>query len=522
MQDADKWYQRVQDWDAAFKRETPWLQEVLDGYRNRFAPGLLTVNLLFSYGRSLVPQLYFKNPVVAVNIRRKGFEDVAKTIRDCDDALIEATRLKEALKRMILSAHLTGRGVIKVGYNTEPAPESWPGMDRNFPGMTPTMPVWKMREILGPDRPWVLDFDVQDFAWDSDMKRLRDSGWFAMRFRKKVYEIQDDPVLGDIDHSDDEEEEIEYWEVWDKFSGKFRTLHEAEWCGPEHDINYWPFKILDFNDCLDSAYGISDAHLMLAQQREINETKTQIAEHRRVSLLKLLAKRNAIQPADKARLEKGIVGALIEIDADPQTAVMPFQPQIPVNLYTDANTTKEDIRDVLGFTRNQLGEFDSRRRTAMEAQIVQQSLQLRLDERRDMVADCMREIVVTKNDMIFDHWDVRKVEQWAGQADGWEKVPQVRATYVVSIVPDSTLPLSRTLQKQEAQALFGSLRQDPLIDPIWLRKYYLGQFDGIDPSQAISQQAQARVQQAQAGPSGGQAMPPGFPVAQPAGNGNPA
>lgn len=483
-----RWWQRIQSWEGAWKRESGWKREVLDSYANKFPSGLLTVNMMFSYGRSLIPQLYFKNPVVSINIPMPGFEDTARTIQLLDDALIRAMQAKQVLKRVILAAHLTGRGVAKMGYGVG-AGTAPPLADLSNLGLQGSNPVWKTREMIAPNRPWMLDFNCDDFAYDHEAKRVRDSNWFAMRFTKKVYEVRDDETLlsateGNLSEEDDEI--VEFWEIWDKYSGQYWIQQDNRVAADSRqDIIYWPFLNLDFNETVDTPWPISDGNMMLAQQRELNEVRTQISEHRRISLLKIIARKGVFDPADKARLEQGVVGAIAETSADPATAIREFNPHIPVELYTEANTIREDIRDVEGFTRNQLGEFSQSRRTALEAQIVQQALQLRLDERRDMVADFLAAGITTANDMVFDRWTPREVELWAGQSTGWERVPEIRATYLVTVVPDSTLPLSRTLAKQEAQVLFGSLRQDPMIDPLALRKHYLSQFEGVDPTQLI-------------------------------------
>lgn len=530
LSEPSKWWQRVQDWEGEYRRECNWTDEVLANYRNKFHPGLLTVNLIFAYGRALLPQLYFKNPVVAVNIKQHGFEDLSRTIQLLDDALIEAMGLKEVIKRVILSAHLCGRGVAKVGWSDGDSYDQMPEFQNlsQTLGIEPSYPVWKMREMIAPGRPWIMDFATQDFAFDSSVKRLRDSAWFAMRFTKKAYEVRDDENihLEPEKIPDDDDADLEFWEVWDKWTGKFRTIYENEWVTDEHDIRYWAFLTLDFNEALDSPFPVSDASLMLPQQKEINEIKTQIAEHRRLSVLKILARKNALSPADKSRLERGIVGALVEVEGQSlQDAIKEFTPTIPVELYTEANTVEQDIRAVIGFNRNANAEFSDTKKTALEAQIVQQALQLRLDERRDMVADWIKRGMVTVNDMVSDRWTAQQVMQWAGQSDGWDKLPQVKHLYIMKVVPDSTLPLSRMLAKQEANTMYGLFKDDQLIDPIWLREHILEQFESVDPKTALNPAAVAAIKQRQQMMMQNQqqqTMPnmPQFPIGQVVPNGN--
>src|SRR5690606_15404001 len=99
------------------------------------------------------------------------------------------------------------------------------------------------------------------------------------------------------------------------------------------------------------------------------------------------------------------VGIGIKVNGEPSQAIMALQPHIPADLVMATNETRMDMREITGFSRNQLGEYDkSTRRTATEAAIVEQAASIRVDERRDVLADVLVDIVKAINETIFDYW----------------------------------------------------------------------------------------------------------------------
>ena len=472
-----EWRKRIDAWDRLYQEKRTTYQQITDYYNNIFAKGLLSVNLVFSYGRAMVPQLYFKNPVVGVNIKvpDQQFRLLEMTMQRMDDELIVQTQLKQALKKAITTAYCYGRGPMKVGF-MEPDSAT---------GFLQEMPSWRRHNVLSPNRPWVQAFYPDDFAFDANVSDFEDSAWCAMRFERSREQLRGDPVLRravENIEDGDPDDTVKFWEVWDKHTGEWHvlTVEGPDFSTEGKPIEVWPFYVLDFNWCPRNPIPVSDAELILLLQDEYNEVKTQIHEHRRVSITKLLARKGVLDNEAKSRLESGKVGPIVEIEGVPAESVMEFKPSVPTDLYTTANTTLNDVRDCIGFTRNQLGEFaggQGSRRTAREATIVQQAIQLRLDERRDMVADLIGQVVTAFNDMVMVRWDPETVATYAGVADGWELIEMIRGKYVVSVVPDSTLPTGRMVKQQEAKEMYVTLRGDPFIDQIKLRLRYLGAFE---------------------------------------------
>ena len=93
-------------------------KENRDFYDNKYPDGVISVNLVFSIGRALVPQLYFKSPNVLVTPRKPGFRMQARILEAVDRWLIPHIGLKQQVKSCILDAYLTNVGIIKFGYHS--------------------------------------------------------------------------------------------------------------------------------------------------------------------------------------------------------------------------------------------------------------------------------------------------------------------------------------------------------------------------------------------------------------------
>lgn len=483
MDSADKWDDRITKWEALYAEKRTVYEKIIDYYNNEFPKNLLSVNLVFSYGRAMVPQLYFKNPSVTVDISRPGNDDIARTLQLLDNKLLKAMQVKKTIKKMIVNAYCYGRGVAKLGFSD---PDDSMLVNRMTGAMpNTTLPLYKMRSMIAPNQPWFMHFYPDDFAFDYQISELEDSAWQGMRFELSNEQLLEMDLNKKLKQPSEEGQDPDhkhvFWEIWDKESGEFCIIEDGELVQDPQPIGAWPFYVLDFNWVPRNPIPVSDAELILSLQDEYNEIKTQIHDHRRTSILKIIARKNALDREAKQKMESGVVGPIVEIDGVPGETIAEFKPSIPMDLFTTANTTDNDVKNVIGFTRNQLGEYNtSGDRTAREAQIVQNAIMIRLDERRDMVGDLISDLMTSVNDLVAERWDSLRVEQFAGISLGWEKVQDVQSEYVVGIVGDSSLPLSRQVQQAEAKEMYMTLRQDPFIDQIRLRAKYLSAFETGD------------------------------------------
>ena len=88
-------------------------------YRSDWKSDVIPVNRVFSFGRSLIPAIYFRSPRVSVTATKPELVMHAKVVEAVDNYLIKKTKLKKTLKTAALHAYLAGYGPIKLGYDSE-------------------------------------------------------------------------------------------------------------------------------------------------------------------------------------------------------------------------------------------------------------------------------------------------------------------------------------------------------------------------------------------------------------------
>jgi hypothetical protein len=225
---------------------------------------------------------------------------------------------------------------------------------------------------------------------------------------------------------------------------------------------------LQFNENIDCAWGISDVHELDSHQRLINEVNTQFYKHIKLQVLKLLVRANVLTPGQLKDLENGDVGTILQVvtTEDLRNIIMPFLPPADYGLAQAMQIIRGDAREVVGFSRNEAGQYDtSSRRTATEAEYVHQANMIRVDERRDASADLFVDAIRRLNQYIFKYWTEEKYAQVLGPNGQQFWIPyngeMLRGDYFYQIDPDTTQPRSSQIRKGEALEVMQILAKFP-------------------------------------------------------------
>lgn len=248
-----------------------------------------------------------------------------------------------------------------------------------------------------------------------------------------------------------------------------------------------PIKTLVFNPDGDSFWGIPDSQIIEPFQLEINEIRTILMHARRQLNVKFLARRGAMLEEEVEKMQSEDARAVAFTEQDPRTAIQKIEGDYNTVLsLTNALTAiLQDVRESVGFSRNQFGEYNSRSgdTTATEATIVNRASEIRLDERRDALADLLSEIIVDVNDIMFHHWTTEQVVQVLGPGGVpvWVRFQPTmlsRGKYTVKVDSDNGLPETRQIREQRAKEMYAILKDNPLIDPLKLTSYLLHEVHG--------------------------------------------
>ncbi len=504
-------------------------------YRGFWGKEVVPVNIIYAVGRSLIPQIYFRNPKVSITPKYPGFTPHAMVLERIDNYLTKETGLKYTLKSNALDAFLMGRGPTILGYDSEYGFNPSFTVDSKFKDSGLTSFSDKEERIeykdnIHPGMPWAIRCNPEDFVVPWGCRNFDDARWFAFRKMRTLDDILEDPKMGNTagltgafltktesshdsgivgKHTGEHDETgnwVELFEIHDKKTQRVYVICLDHEKFLRDDIDFLqleglPAEVLGFNEDPDHFWWTPDCRLIEVQQAELNDIRTMSKRHRRVGLLKLIADKN-IPDTELEKLMDGDPKVVARIDVgaqgDIRKVITALESHIPPDLINQAREVREDVREVVGFSRNQMGSFEesSGRRTAHEAEIVRAASLIRIDERRDIMADHYENIVRGFNRIIFSNWSSERVIDIVGQ-DGaryWVRFTgeQIKGEFHYQINPEETTPQDTRTRRTEAENFMAMAAKIPGVDMKYALRQWARQFDWIDPSQLLPQEGVGR------------------------------
>lgn len=509
---------------TVFGKSNDWARNK-NMYRGFWGKDIVPVNLVYALGRSLIPQTYFRNPRISVVPKLPGYTPQSSVLERIDNYLITEIGIKNQLKSMILDCYLCGRGPGILGYDTEygfnPSFMSTEyAQDTSLTSFNKNGELIEYTDEVKPGMPWFLRCNPMDFIVPWGTNRWEEAQWFAFRRMRMLSDIMDDPKYKNKAHltapyshrmegsenrpelqyrlseETPEKQWVELWQVHDKKTGRVFGLSLDHDKFLRDEIDYLqteglPAVVSGFNEDPDCFWWGSDVRMIEHQQLELNDVRTMARRHRKVGLLKVLYDKGMIGKDALVKLLDGDPKAAVEIDTgamgDIRKAVALFQSHVPPDLITAAREIREDVREIIGFSRNQMGSFEesSGRRTAHEAEIVRAASMIRVDERRDTMADLLETIIRKMNQLIFEHWTEERVIDIVGP-DGaryWIKFTgrQIRGEFAYKINPEEAIPSNQMVKREETKQMLELALKVPGLSSQYLMESYARQFDWIDP-----------------------------------------
>lgn len=514
-------------------------------YRHEFASNTLPVNLMFSVLRALTPQIVLRNPKVTATTRRSGLEAeiFARILQKLDNWLLYELMTKRELKKLVSDCFFAGTASGFVGYDSQfgyNSELSDPTGQFSMTQFDKKGDRIEMNTGVNPGMPWFLRARPEDvvFPWGATDAASLD--WVAMRVFRRVSDLQRDKkysntadLTGDIApvrtmpeggqqvdvqnnavvSPDPEARWVELWQVHDARSGKVLglTMNSTNLLRKDVDemqIEGLPVETVTFNPDPDYIYGIPDARIIEPQLLELIDIRTQAQAHRRVDVIKSLVKKGTITAEEIQKLKSGDVNAFVSIETEGsiRDSVLPLSPGV-AGILNDLNAmgavVQGDVREMVGFSRILMGEFQGKTHvSASETDAVMQSLNIRLDERRDAMADLLAKVVRKFNQYIFTYWTADRVESIIGPdgAKWWVKFngPQIKDEYDIIIEPEEGRSLdtaSKRAQFIEAAKIWAEMNQGAIKQgipvPAEIQRALFGQFDdlGLDIDRLLAQNA---------------------------------
>lgn len=526
---ADDWATQIrsaQRYKDKFGKAADW-STYKNYYRGEFAGydrsnvyNLLPSNETFALARSMVPQIYFRNPYIMASPRQpmgQGKEIWAKMVEGMDNWLLQELDIKQVMKTAILDEFFTSRGIIKLGYDSEfgfnqttPVGEEDVRAEYNV-NVKKGMPF---TERVDPDL-WFVPYGSRvgtNMEWVDHLiiKHFEDAK------RSPLYTIPDALKGTHVDKLLLSEAKQQ---VYDEFEGG--EGGQANWLGiheirdarrgevlalvmpdntiirkPEEDllqIDGLPFVDFTFNEDPDFYWGPSTARIIEPQQLEINETRTQTMIHRKLAMLKFVYDNTRWTPTEMQKFLSEDIGIGAGVKGNPNEVIKEIIPSIPNDLAQWPEIIRGDMRAAVGQGRNQQADAikPGGRTTATEAQIMQQAMTLRMDEKRDVMADVLTKVMRKVNQIVFKFWDKERVTEVVGfdGAKYWVKyTPQaIKGEYDLKVDVESMTPTTKALRRKDLVQIIQALSKNPNANLDYLMRMLAREFDWLDAMKVLPQ-----------------------------------
>ncbi len=162
-------------------------------YRGNWAPGIMPLNLFYTYMRTTVPRIYFRDPTVSVSPAKPGLMNLtfARILERVDNKMLRRMRFKKRMKSCVQDTFMFGTGIPKIGFggiysptilDDEPGSPLVDGKDQV-----------EYSDTTEPFMPWAARVNPGNFVVPSGVTNFGQSRWVAEKIKRPLDDVQRDP-----------------------------------------------------------------------------------------------------------------------------------------------------------------------------------------------------------------------------------------------------------------------------------------------------------------------------------------
>ena len=251
-------------------------------------------------------------------------------------------------------------------------------------------------------------------------------------FKRTAEGIRNRLTKDDAAFSGEAEEDVNLavavWEYWDKATQSVYTWIEGgkAWIREPYQYNklgsaYFPYFILGLNWIDGQEWPISETELLMSLQDEYNTIRTQMAYHRELSAPFFVADASRVNYEDIEVFSQAQIGEIALINAGGQGVNNVFQPSMPPPMNPivyDTTPIRSDMEWISGLGDAQRGGV-MRAKTATEANIQQEGLATRIQEKVDQVEGWLQSIARYSLEILVQEMSPEMVFKVAGPRAFW-------------------------------------------------------------------------------------------------------
>jgi len=473
----------------------------------------LIVNMVFSTVNVLGPAVAVNNPKFVVNARRPEAAPQAVITEEVLNYIWRTYRYQEDFRLALNDWIIIGHGWIKIGYKFTKPPEEKKikdgADDSNAPATTEDYGddygIDDRDDVEGNvesemlasiDRPFVERMSVFDMFVDPDARHTKEWGWVAQRIWRPVEDVKVDSRYsatarnkvstkkwsrwsgdGDSDARNDTKnnrpmgfvEVIEYYDIKRNTVSTFSLSGESD---NDRDNGFLikpkkipyamgqPFVMLRGYEVPDYFYTMGDVEQIESLQLELNETRTQMMNHRKRFQRKWLYEKDAFDRDGVAALESDIDNTMIPVvsDGNITNVITPLPAVItPSDFYDQSSLISADLDRVSGVSDYQRASSQANvKRTATEAAMIQDSANSRSQDRLAKVEAMLAQIGERLIGLLQQYMtgeQVARIVTMPGKAWVNYDADFIQGEFDYDVAAGSTEPVNETFRRQSALQL---------------------------------------------------------------------
>ncbi|QGH73522.1 MAG: portal protein [Podoviridae sp. ctDWo9] len=530
-------------WRREERYDDLW-QRMIDLYRGKHhthanQSDQLLVNMAFSTINIVAPAVSVNHPKITVNARKPEDGDRAVVTEAILNYWWRHYGCQAEFRRAVKDCLILGHGWVKTGYryveeekaeeyNFDTADELAELRDEN---------IAESNLIVKEDRPFVERVSPFDIFVDPDATSMDDVRWIAQRLRRPLEDVKKDKRYNSTAR---QEASPSHYSKWGQDS--YRPRQSTE----KHDayVEIWewydldrctvsvfcdgsdrflvspktmpyafgqPFVMIRNYDVPETFYPMGELEAIEPLQHELNQTRTQMMNHRKRFSRKWLFKETAFDTDGRQALESDEDNVMVPVIADENlgNVIVPMPAVInPPELYNQSDLISNDISRVSGVSEYQHGALPEIRRTATEAAIVQDASNARASDKLAIIeraiGECGKRLVKLAQQFMTGEQAVRIVGSEAQPLWLTFDRDYIKGEFDFEVEAGSTQPMNESFRRQRALQIVDAMAPfagTGLLDMAKLAVYVLQFGFGI-------KQAEGFIM-----PPAPAGMPPGMPAA---------
>ena len=412
--EASKKWRKQDGYDALWKRMNDLYRgKHFDDYKNE---DQMLVNIAFSTINVISPSISVNYPKITVNAISSEFAAQAVIAEAVVNYWWKHKDIRSEFRRAVKDMLAFGHGWVKVGYRfvEEEVEGEAEISEANLDG------IGHPNTVVREDSPFAERVSVNDVFVDPDATSMKDIKWIAQRIRRPIADVKndkryskaarldvtpmavsryaDDPSRRKV--YDKNEGYAEIWEFYDVASNTMSVFCEGSdmFLVKPMKMPYsfgQPFVMLRNYDVPDHFYPIGDLESIEPLQLELNETRSQMMNHRKKFSRKYLYRESAFDQMGRTALESDEDNVMVPVSSDEALGgvVTAFPAVInPPEFYNQSNMIIGDIDRISGVSEFQRGAVSELRRTASEVNLLQDAANARTSDKLAAVEQAIAEV----------------------------------------------------------------------------------------------------------------------------------